>query len=350
MIATRHFFVIFFTLAFWSSFQIQPIPAVGETERPEADFQQQQKTAEDEWDALAGGTRQEWSDLRKHAEHNWNAFVQSSQKEWVDYDYAMETRSRVDFENGRIEIETVLPDDKTATIEKAEKKILAGTQNVLAKTITSDQAVLKNQIQTKNGQLVTTENVAIFFSKEVLPRITKDSKPYITKDGSRKTRYAVSIDMVPEHIDIRARQYLPVVVANANRFDLDPRLVMAIIHTESYFNPLAISSSGAVGLMQIIPKHAGREAYRYLYGQDWTIRADYLYSPGINIELGTAYLYLLMNRYFAHVNDPVKRRFISICAYNWGPTAMRENILNRYGTAAMDSSTLYALLRGQTPL
>lgn len=340
-------FLIVFTV--WSPFWFFLDMADCE-DKPSADsFYQQQKRTEAEWDAMRNDTQQAWAILQKQAEHNWAAFVQSTQKEWVDYDRSMDTRSRVDFEKGKIEIETVLPDDSPATMEEAEKKILAKTKAVLAKTHTADQTILDNQVTDSRGQKVTPQNLDSFLSGDLLPRIAKDPEPYITKDGNRRTRYSVSIDLVPEHIDIRARQFLPLVISNAKKFNLDPRLIMAIIHTESYFNPLAISGSGAVGLMQVMPKYAGREAYNFLYGEDWAIEADYLYSPGINIELGSAYLHLLINRYFAYLTDPDKRRFVTICAYNWGPTAVQKKVLNRYATGQMDASALYALLCKKTP-
>ena len=65
--------------------------------------------------------------------------------------------------------------------------------------------------------------------------------------------------------------------------------------------------------------------------------------------MGSAYLHLLMTRYFAHLRDPDKRRFLSICAYNWGPAAIQKKILNRYNISEMDASALYALLREKTP-
>lgn len=349
MPATRPPTLFFGVLTIWTSLWILPYSAVCQEDLLKRGFFQQQRTVAKEWDAMESEMQQAWSVLQKQAEHNWQTFVQSTQKEWVDYDRSMDTRSRVDFENGKIEIETVLPDDTSATIENATQKILTRTKTILTTTHTADQTILKSQISDKHGQPVTLQNVDTFLSDDLLTRITKDPAPYIAKDGTRKTRYSVSIEMVPGHIDIRARQFLPLVVSNANRFNLDPKLIMAIIHTESYFNPLAISGAGAVGLMQVIPKYAGREAYHFLYGQDWTIEADYLYSPGINIELGSAYLHLLMNRYFAHVKDADKRRFVSICAYNWGPTAVRKNILTKHGTTAMDASALYALLIDKTP-
>ena len=39
-------------------------------------------------------------------------------------------------------------------------------------------------------------------------------------------------------------------------YNVDPRVIEAIVKVESDYNPVAVSSKGAVGLMQIIPKYA----------------------------------------------------------------------------------------------
>jgi membrane-bound lytic murein transglycosylase C len=70
------------------------------------------------------------------------------------------------------------------------------------------------------------------------------------------------------------------------------------MHTEAYFNPQAISGSNAIGIMQIIPKYAGREAYRAIYGHDKVISWDYLFDPENNIERGSAYLSLLKYNHY----------------------------------------------------
>ena len=253
MLANRQVLFIYWLPLILMTFWILPGMAFCEDNPSERAFYQQQKALEADWEAMQNQSRQAWSNMQKQAEQNWASFLHSTQKEWVDYDLAMDTRSRVDFEKGKIEIETVFPDDSTATIEKAAQKIISRTKTILARTYTADQTILKNQIADTHGQIVTDQNADAFLSGELLARITKDPSPYITQDGSRKTRYSVSIDMVPKHIDIRAKQFLPLVASNATRFNLDPKLIMAIIHTESFFNPLAISTAGAVGLMQIIP-------------------------------------------------------------------------------------------------
>lgn len=86
---------------------------------------------------------------------------------------------------------------------------------------------------------------------------------------------------------------------------------------ESYFNPEATSHVPAYGLMQLVPRSGGYDAYRYVYKRDWVPTKSYLYVPHQNIELGTAYLRILMNQ-FSAVTDPDCRRLCVIASYNTG--------------------------------
>ncbi len=51
---------------------------------------------------------------------------------------------------------------------------------------------------------------------------------------------------------------LPYIQAVASRHQIDAELLHAIIHTESAYNPLAVSRAGAIGLMQLMPATARR--------------------------------------------------------------------------------------------
>jgi membrane-bound lytic murein transglycosylase C len=95
--------------------------------------------------------------------------------------------------------------------------------------------------------------------------------------------------------------------------------VLATIHTESCFNPVARSNRNAIGLMQLVPHTAGVDAYRAVYGKNVVPTAAYLYNPEQNIELGCAYIYLLKHRYFREVRDADSRLYCTIAAYNTGP-------------------------------
>jgi len=54
------------------------------------------------------------------------------------------------------------------------------------------------------------------------------------------------------------RQLSPLIRRQASQLKVDPALVLAVIHAESFYDKNAVSSAGAVGLMQLMPKTAER--------------------------------------------------------------------------------------------
>jgi soluble lytic murein transglycosylase-like protein len=85
------------------------------------------------------------------------------------------------------------------------------------------------------------------------------------------------------------------------KHSLDPALVMAVIHAESQFDPLAVSPKGAVGLMQLSPI-VTRE-----------LGIDDPFDPQLNIDGGVQYLKFLLDTF-----DGDKE--LALAAYNAGPT------------------------------
>lgn len=102
-------------------------------------------------------------------------------------------------------------------------------------------------------------------------------------------------------LEMRQRRWWPVVRKLARRYNLDPALVMAVIQTESCFDPQAVSHKGAQGLMQIVP-----------------VTADHLglknpMDPRANLKAGV--------RYLAQLNKAFKGDLVMVlAAYNAGPT------------------------------
>jgi len=89
----------------------------------------------------------------------------------------------------------------------------------------------------------------------------------------------------------------------ADRHNVDPALVRAVIETESNWNSSAISRKGAVGLMQLMPTTAQR------FG------ASDLYTPQQNVDAGVKYLKTLLERYDGNLD-------LALAAYNAGEGAV----------------------------
>ena len=96
---------------------------------------------------------------------------------------------------------------------------------------------------------------------------------------------------------------VPMINDAARAHGLDPKLVHAVIRAESGYNASAVSSKGAIGLMQLIPATALR------YGvQD-------SYDPGQNIQGGARYLRDLLKMFNGNLE-------LAIAGYNAGENAV----------------------------
>ncbi len=96
---------------------------------------------------------------------------------------------------------------------------------------------------------------------------------------------------------------------HAGNYRLDPALLAAVIWQESRFRPAAVSSAGAVGLMQLLPSTARGIAQRT--GGSAFVESD-LYQPELNIRYGAWYLRHLLDKY----GDTQ----LALAAYNAGQT------------------------------
>ena len=91
-----------------------------------------------------------------------------------------------------------------------------------------------------------------------------------------------------------------------------PELIERVIHAESGGDPSAVSPSGAIGIMQILPSTAADPGYGVsaLSGSEEEIVAQLL-DPEINKRLGTSYLDAMLNRYDGNAE-------LALAAYNQG--------------------------------
>jgi soluble lytic murein transglycosylase len=117
-------------------------------------------------------------------------------------------------------------------------------------------------------------------------------------------------EMRPDEWDIfYPLQYWDVIKQEARARSLDPYQVAGLIRQETVFNPRAVSSARAYGLMQLIVPTAITTARRV--GVDRSITMDALFEPRLNIQLGTAY--------FKDQLDKYGRIEYVAAAYNAGP-------------------------------
>ena len=125
---------------------------------------------------------------------------------------------------------------------------------------------------------------------------------------------AVAVFVVVLCLFLRARErrvlaWRQIAIREAHAAGLDPALVLAVIRAESGGEPRAVSRSGAIGLMQLMPATAAVVARKL--GLEAPTR-ERLFDPETNIRLGTRYLAQLRRQF---CDEP----WLYVAAYNAGP-------------------------------
>ena len=120
--------------------------------------------------------------------------------------------------------------------------------------------------------------------------------------------------------------YLDRVLEEARRHRLSPLLLYAVMRQESLFDPHAVSSARARGLMQIIPPTAREiaEALGQPYQESW------LHRPAVSIAFGAYYLARQRDRFGGNL-------WVALAAYNGGP----GNAARWWATARGDPDLFY---------
>lgn len=248
-----------------------------------------------------------------------NEVLIAGPKDYVKYSDQYETRSHINFDSGTITLETISGTDPVGKLRLAIVKTLLIGEDASGVDLYSDandiqiskEPMLYGQVLDNTGQPIRWQGRAENFASYLLQYKLQQ------RQSGLHIIYSVTIQMVPNHLDKRAHKYLPLVREAAAKYGVDQSLILAIMQTESAFNPYAVSNADALGLMQVVQRTAGADVFKS-EGHWGTPSRSYLFDPANNINTGTAYLAILQNSYLAGIANPTSRRYAVITAYNGG--------------------------------
>ncbi len=146
-----------------------------------------------------------------------------------------------------------------------------------------------------------------------------------SRQESRALEVARVLEALNPGLDDSNQRRLGILLTDlSTHYGYDPALIVAVIMTESSFDPSSRSHRGAVGLMQLLPNTAeslAEETHRPWAGE------HALLDPTFNISLGVRYLAKLQKR-FGSLD-------LALAAYNYGPSRV-DDMLQRGVPVPMD--------------
>jgi len=242
-------------------------------------------------------------------------YEESSVRTFVKYLDDYHTRVNIDFDSGRIRVES-----------QGSKTPITSLQHAIIATLLTPADPSQVDLYTAAdmgitgkpflaGQVVDQEGMAIEY-----PWRAERFAKYLTDNRLKKSgsRYWVDITMVTAHRQKSAGRYHDLAQQAGARYNVSVPLIMAVMETESSFNPFAVSHAGAYGLMQVMQATAGADVFQKIYHRNDRPGRNYLLNPVNNIDTGTAYLSILRDVYLKGIEGWQKKEYCMIAAYNGG--------------------------------
>ncbi|MDH2916956.1 MAG: murein transglycosylase domain-containing protein [Gallionella sp.] len=274
-----------------------------------------QKESGAKWGKRESGTLPSRTRYVKYTENYKNRVVVDYDAGTILIEHLDEDKAKDKLRNAAV-VALLTPDDPGAVDLFSDKEIsLTGKPYLQEMVVDQSGAVLKSHED--------VERYADYLVTHQMKRRTIDA------NGVSKNVIYVQMSMVNAHLDKRAVQYAATVRKHSETTTVSRSLIFAIIKIESSFNPYAVSSAPAYGMMQLVPTSGGREAYRKAKGEDVSPSKEYLFDAENNIELGSTYLGVLLNDSpLREIRNPVSREYCAIAAYNTGPS----NVFRAFST------------------
>ncbi len=307
------------------------IPFVGGVEPAAAPVSDADRAIAGAYARMADDVREVWGD--RHME-------MPSDKAFVYYEDGMAARTIMDFAAGELRVERVLEPNEN------ESGAIAAMRTSAAEAIGADTAELARK-DTLMRYVAEEKTSGAHFERFEATEPAVEDAPLLAAlvaepaeevrrmtvqgaDGVERRMIAQTIPFSPGFYGRLAARYADDVMAQARAHEIAPSLILAVIETESAFNPRAMSPIPAFGLMQIVPTSAGLDASGYLTGEPRLLRPEELYRPDANIELGTVYLKLLFERYLRPIENPQSRLHGVVAAYNTGAGNVARSFTGKF--------------------
>ena len=316
-----------------------------------AAFKQYQDELQEEFKAYLKIIEEEFSAYKNALSKFWQKPELSGRHTWVQYSANLNTRSMVNFEEGFIKVESVggaglnrdeeikkhlnriLKQDTASAVNNDQLIVniedrLSDLKHVLKEDVPTGDVIL--DLDYSQGNLSFNDNAFLKISHQraafEMPIMTHASNrsSEANAESNHKESQAnghasesITIRLPSKFLQTRAKKQSPIVSDKSSKYQVNFSAVMSLMHTESSFNPMALSES-AYGLLMINPDTSGRAAHKKIYGNEKIISPAYLYNNVNNIELGSAYFNLLFHKHLQGITHPVSRLYCAIVSYNAG--------------------------------
>lgn len=339
----------------------------------QTEFNQYEQQQKQEFDAFVSAWRDAEDAYLKQVNKKWQDPNLPSSKIWIEYSEDLNRRTSVNFESGEVVVELLNSQNDDHAVQYAKKQLMGLSQVTVKKALSNDPIYVAASLTLNSQDIVSrgkshASSVLVTSSKASRPQTLTEQTVLSVKDveqtltsntptiSKHEGRVKISYTLPNNTLSNQAKRYLPQVYKQAAHYKLDPALILAIIHTESSFNPLARSPIPAFGLMQIVPTSAGKDVSNFLLGKPLLLSPEYLFQADNNVEAGSTYIHLLSNRYFKNIRNEESRLYMSIAAYNTGPGNVAKTLsgsksLNQASIAAnsMSADKVYSLMISELP-
>jgi membrane-bound lytic murein transglycosylase C len=347
------------------SLMITPVPCVVQAQNPpempdlSSEFEQHKQSLMMEFDQykqeLEAGFKayketynQAFNAYKQVISQHWGEFRDAPPDIWVSYAQSGNVRRTVDYSTGEVQVEMLV--DKGTRIgqvknqlDEAVYRLLNTTEeeafesDVVANRVERELSNYPNVLQKgslgKDRLFTMQDMLSLQMNHDGYLKVNSQGKNVAVTDqraAQKEDKDIIRVTFkVPHSIHERALKFAESVQAAAKKEKIDEELIFAIMETESSFNPMAKSHVPAYGLMQIVPRTAGRDATEYLYGKSKLLAPSYLFKPENNITIGAAYLHVLYYRYMRKIKNHESRMYCAIAAYNTGTSNVGKAFINQ---------------------